>query len=116
MTRGRCIAATVALASCVGYWSCCSQADAQTAQRNSPPQIKWNPGHYMASGAVMSAGRTLSYVRPEMDDLNHQNHVLGYRAWFTWGALEPTQGHYDFSVVDSLLARLKTAYDHPKRL
>lgn len=116
MTRGRCIAATVALASCIGYWSCPSQADAQTAQRNSPPQIKWNPGHYMASGAVMSAGRTLSYVRPEMDDLNHQNHVLGYRAWFTWGALEPTQGHYDFSVVDSLLARLKTAYDHPKRL
>jgi hypothetical protein len=81
-----------------------------------PGSIKWNPGHYMASDAVMSVGKTLSYVQPEMDDLNNQDAVLGYRAWFTWGALEPTQGNYDFSVVDAVLARLKTAYNKPKRL
>ena len=83
---------------------------------SAPGSIKWNPGHYMASDGVMGAGRTLSYVQAEMDDLNNQDAVLGYRAWFTWGALEPTQGNYDFSVVDAMLARLKTAYNKPKRL
>jgi hypothetical protein len=78
--------------------------------------IKWNPGHYMASDAVMGAGKTISYVQPEIDDINNQDAILGYRAWFTWGALEPTQGNYDFSVVDAVLARLKTSYNKPKRL
>ena len=87
-----------------------------TGGTSAPGSIKWNPGHYMASDAVMSAGKTISYVQAEMDDLNNQDAVLGYRAWFTWGALEPTQGNYDFSVVDAVLARLKTAYNKPKRL
>jgi hypothetical protein len=55
-------------------------------------------------------------VQPEIDDINNQDAILGYRAWFTWGALEPTQGNYDFSVVDAILARLSTAYNKPKRL
>ncbi len=78
--------------------------------------IKWNPGHYMASGTVLYAGRTMSNIQSEMDNLNNQDAMLGYRIWVTWGALEPTQGNYDFSVVDSILARLKTAYNKPKRL
>jgi hypothetical protein len=78
--------------------------------------IKWNPGHYMASNTVLYPGKTLSYVQPEMDDLNHQDAILGYRAYVSWGALEPTQGNYDFSVLDSILARLKTGYNKPKHL
>ena len=78
--------------------------------------IKWNPGHYMASGTVLYAGRTLSNIQSEMDNLNNQDAMLGYRIWVTWGALEPKQGVYDFSVIDSVLARLKTAYNKPKRL
>jgi hypothetical protein len=83
---------------------------------SSKGSIKWNPGHYMASEAVLGGGKTISYVQAEMDDLNHQDAILGYRAWFTWGALEKTQGTYDFTVVDAILARLKTAYNKPKRL
>jgi hypothetical protein len=128
------------MAGVIASWMCLSvyAAPASATQPDPPPQvcvnnhcvstpapggptpasgsIKWNPGHYMASDGLMSAGRTLSYIQPELDDLNNQDAVLGYRAWFTWGALEPTQGNYDFSVVDAMLARLKTAYNKPKRL
>jgi hypothetical protein len=52
----------------------------------------------------------------EMNDLDHRDAVLGYRMLISWGALEPTPGHYDFSVIDAALARLKNEYDKPKRL
>jgi hypothetical protein len=78
--------------------------------------IKWNPGHYMASGTVLYGGRTISSIQSEMDDLNNQDAILGYRVWVTWGALETTQGNYDFSTLDAVLARLKTGYNKPKRL
>lgn len=78
--------------------------------------IKWNPGHYMASGTVLYAGGTIAKVQAEMNDLNNQDAMLGYRIWVTWGALEPTQGNYDFSVIDAILAQLKTGYNKPKRL
>lgn len=79
-------------------------------------QIKWNPGHYMASNGVIYRGTSLTGFYSEMDDLNNWNKILGYRAFVTWAALEPTQGTYDFSVIDALLARLKTHYNQPKRL
>ncbi len=88
----------------------------QCATSTSTGPIKWNPGHYMASDAVLTAGRTIGYVQQEMDDLNNQDAILGYRVYITWGALEPTQGNYDFSVLDAILTRLKTAYNKPKRL
>ncbi|MEP6546178.1 MAG: hypothetical protein ABJD53_01830 [Gammaproteobacteria bacterium] len=78
--------------------------------------IKWHPGHYMASGAVLYAGTGMPKIQTELDDLNNQDAILGYRVWVTWGALEPTRGNYDYSVIDAVLARLKTAYNKPKRL
>ncbi|HEX3848626.1 MAG TPA: hypothetical protein VHV81_14680, partial [Steroidobacteraceae bacterium] len=79
-------------------------------------QIKWNPGHYMASYGIVRGGGSSNFVRTEMDDLNNHDAILGYRMLITWSALEPTEGHYDFSVIDAALARLKTAYNKPKRL
>ncbi len=78
--------------------------------------IKWNPGHYMDSESVIRPGSTVSNVIYELNDLNNQDAVLGYRVNVTWGALEPTEGNYDFSVLDAILAKLKTAYNKPKRL
>jgi hypothetical protein len=78
--------------------------------------IKWNPGHYMASYSVLYGGSTISRVQSEMDDLNNQDAIIGYRAYITWAALEPTKGNYDFSVLDAVLARLKTGFNKPKRL
>jgi len=78
--------------------------------------IKWNPGHYMGSNTVLHAPASIGRVQSEMDDINNQDAILGYRIFITWGALEPTQGNYDFSTVDAILNRLTTAYNKPKRL
>lgn len=78
--------------------------------------IKWNPGNYMASYTVLGAGDTLSKVQSEMDDINGYNNILGYRVFITWGALEPSEGVYDFSLLDAIFNRLKTQYNQPKRM
>ena len=81
-------------------------------------QIKWNPGHYMASYAKILGSSTpsLGSEITEMDDLNNQDAIVGYRIWISWGALERSQGNYDFSLLDQALTRLKTAYNKPKHL
>ena len=70
----------------------------------------------MASNTVMYTGATLAKFQSEMDDINNQDAIQGYRVFITWGALEPTPGQYDFSALDAILARLKTQYNKPKRL
>src|SRR5437660_126560 len=47
--------------------------------------IKWNPGHYMASGTVLYGGGGISSLQNEMNDLNNQDAIQGYRVWVTWG-------------------------------
>jgi hypothetical protein len=76
--------------------------------------VKWNPGHYMASGSILYPGSSL--LTFEMDNLNGQDAFVGYRMLITWAALEPTEGNYDFSLIDAALARLESHYDRPKRL
>jgi len=66
--------------------------------------------------SVLYGSTPASKLFYEMDDLNNQDAMLGYRLWVTWGALEPTQGHYNFSALDTVLARLKTQYNKPKRM
>jgi hypothetical protein len=78
--------------------------------------IKWNPGHYMTSYSKIYPGSTISSVMGELNDLNNHDAILGYRMYITWGAMEPTQGNYDFSVIDAIRTQLETAYNKPKRL
>lgn len=78
--------------------------------------IKWNPGHYMASDTVLGPRGTIATVQTEMDDINGYDNILGYRVLITWGALEPSEGSYNFSLLDAILNRLKTQYNKPKRL
>lgn len=101
----------------------CVNGQCATTSPSGPPapapaagSIKWNPGHYMASESTLYGGSPVSNLTAEMNDLNHQDAILGYRIWITWGALEPTQGNYNFAALDAALARLKTAYNKPKRL
>ena len=77
--------------------------------------IKWNPGHYMASFGTVYGGKSTSFIQYELNDLNNQDAFLGYRMAISWAALEPTQGNYDFSAIDAVLATLKT-FNKPKRL
>ncbi len=100
----------------------CVKDQCVTSAGSSPPPatgggtIKWNPGHYMASYGIITGGGSTSFVANEMNDLNNQDSVLGYRMLITWGAIEPSKGQYDFSAIDAALTRLKTAYNKPKRL
>jgi hypothetical protein len=130
MSRPRAMAAAALLAT-VSFLTGSVWGQASTAPQSRPPpqvcvngqctatpggRIKWNPGHYMASYGIVRGDGSSEFMRREMDDLNNQDAFLGYRMLITWGALEPTQDKYDFSVIDTALARLKTAYNKPKRL
>jgi hypothetical protein len=117
----------VATAALLGLLTCFFAISAQSQTRpNPPPQIcvngqcattpaatspapalasghiKWNPGHYMASYGVVYGGPGRS--------------TSGYRMMITWGAIETSQGTYNFSAIDNILAQLKTAYNKPKHL
>jgi hypothetical protein len=78
--------------------------------------VKWNPGHYMASNSILSPSSTVATVQSEMDDIANYDNIIGYRVFITWGALESSQGVYNFSVLDAVLNRLKTHYAHPKHM
>jgi hypothetical protein len=92
-------------------------ATTDPAPKNSTPgSIKWNPGHYMASEAILNPNETMSKVQLEMDDIGSYDSVIGYRVFVTWSALESSQGVYDFSVLDAILNRLKTHYHLPKHM
>lgn len=95
---------------------CASSPVPPTASGPTSGKIKWNPGHYMASYGVVYGGRSAAFMQGEADDLNNQDAILGYRMLITWGAMEPSKGNYDFSAIDTILSRLKTAYNKPKRL
>jgi hypothetical protein len=79
-------------------------------------KIKWNPGHYMASGTILFANDTISKIGAEMADLNGWDKIVGYRVLITWGAIERTKGQYDFALLDQIMARLKNNYGKPKQL
>src|SRR6202043_1451024 len=88
--------------------------------------IKWNPGHYLASNAVLKPGEQFT-VQPqpsgtwngfltELSQLNNQDNVVGYTAFVYWSALEPSQDKYDFSQISALLNYLRTHFNKPKHL
>jgi hypothetical protein len=88
--------------------------------------IKWNPGHYLASNAVLKPGELFT-VQPqpsgtwngfltELSQLNNQDNVVGYTAFVYWSALEPSQDKYDFSQISALLNYLKTHFNKSKHL
>jgi hypothetical protein len=70
----------------------------------------------MASNTVWYGGNHLADIEPEMDTINGYDNIVGYRVFITWGAIEQSQGNYDFSLVDAILNRLKTQYNKPKHL
>ena len=86
--------------------------------------IKWNPGHYLGSNAILAPGGQFTVQPPgtwnqflaELSHLNNQDNVVGYTAHVYWSALEPSQDKYDFSQISALLSYLKTHFNKPKHL
>src|SRR5579862_1314267 len=80
-------------------------------------KIKWNPGHYAAGNGSMFGGTLASSWYPTVDHaLGGWKDIKGFRMWITWGAIETSEGVYDFSQVDALLNRMKTQYGTPRHL
>jgi hypothetical protein len=94
---------------CIG--STCANSPASPGGK-----IKWNPGYYGESNTVVRAGGTISRVQQELDMVGAKPGIQGYLFLTTWGALEPTQGNYDFTLLDSIYKRLTTGYATPKRM
>lgn len=92
------------------------QSCAKTTAVTATGQIKWHPGHYIASNGAHKLGTPASTFLGELDAAGNDPHVLGWRGIYTWGALEPQKGQYDFSAIDAELAILKTHYSSPKRI
>lgn len=90
----RVLLATLIVAILVGS---AAGATSDTATRN----VKWHPGHYIF---VQSSPLGLDSLREPF---------LGVQKMYTWRALEPERGRYDFSAIRSDLAFLGA---HGKRL
>jgi hypothetical protein len=79
-------------------------------------QIKWNPGHYMASESILRGPGDLVKLRAEMKGLQGHPGVLGYRVLVSWSSIEKSKGVYDFTLIDQVMSQLKTGFDTPKRM
>jgi hypothetical protein len=96
---------------CIGGNCVTTPAPAQSGR------IKWNPGHYAAGNGSLLGGKKASDWYPTMDHaMGGWKEVKGFRMWISWGAIETTEGVYDFSQVDAVLNRMKTQYGTPRHL
>lgn len=50
--------------------------------------VKWNPGHYGASGGICGGGDQFSKFQPEIADMCKDAWIKGYRLFITWGHLD----------------------------
>ena len=64
---------------CVNGICATATAPAPTTDPVTSGHIKWNPGHYMASYGVVYGGKSTSFMQWEMNDLNNQDAIIGYR-------------------------------------
>lgn len=88
----------------------------KTTATTAGDQIKWHPGHYVASNGLHKLGSKASAFQNELDAAGNDPNAKGWRGIYAWAALEPQKGVYDFSVMDAELQILKTKYPKAKRL
>jgi hypothetical protein len=65
--------------------------------------IKWHPGHYVLFGAGDSEAQVLRNI----DAIGNEPSIRGVQVRLRWCDLEPSKGVYDFSKIDTYLARLR---------
>ncbi len=72
--------------------------------------VHWNPGHYIRTSGDHSGADQAGYLAGVMRTVarvDDDPEVLGAMVTFAWGALEPTEGTYDFSSVRTVLDDLE---------
>ena len=75
-------------------------------------KIKWHPGHYVKTQGDHSDTDQDDYYNGiingnSMDRMNEVPEMWGVFVAFAWGALEITEGVYDFTRMDQVLARIE---------
>jgi hypothetical protein len=80
----------------------------------SPGTMKWFPGWYMGSDAILTGGRawTDTHFTSELADMRSSPaSVIGYRAFVTFGHIDPNnangvQANYHFADIDGMKANI----------
>ncbi|MGH8210925.1 MAG: hypothetical protein ACREU6_15310 [Steroidobacteraceae bacterium] len=80
--------------------------------------IKWHPGHYLSATdrafyGTAASGRMLQSSLAK--SIDNESAIQGIQQMYTWAALEPQKGQYDFSQITSDLKYLHSL-PTPKRL
>jgi hypothetical protein len=65
--------------------------------------IKWHPGHYV----MLDGGSSLSGHFRQIDEIGNERNIEGVMIRIWWSDLETSWGRYDFSRIDSYIARLR---------
>jgi hypothetical protein len=91
--------------------SASSSGAASSSSGGSPTgkRVKWNPGHYGASGGIARPGDALSKFTPEMDQMCKDDWIVGYRLLITWSALDAGPFTFTSSVGGSTSGTLTAA-------
>jgi hypothetical protein len=74
--------------------------------------VKWNPGHYGASGGVAGRADLFSKFQPEIDDMLKDSWVKGYRLFYSWAGLE--EGTLQLAAAVSIGAKSATLKVAPR--
>jgi hypothetical protein len=90
---------------------CIGAKCATTSTNPAGGKVKWNPGHYGASGGIAYPTDSVSKFTPEMDDMLKDDWIVGYRIFITWAALDKGPVSFTSSVGGTTSGTLSAPVD-----
>ena len=87
--------------------SLCVEESASCATVATSEKIKWHPGHYLGIGYFLALPATMTSpnnMTAAIAEIASMPTIKGVLVGFDWGALETTEGTYNFALLDQLLA------------
>lgn len=84
---------------CIGDTVCTSSPDPDPT--NGSGAVRWQPGHYLRFGISESEASVLQ----GLDSIRDEPAVVGIKIYRLWRKIETSEGVYDWSFLDSVVAR-----------
>lgn len=82
------------------------EAAPSTGGGGTPGAKKWHPGHYHKTQGPWNATGYCATVTSQLTRATESTHLRGEWVAYAWGAIETTDGVYDWSCVDAHIAYL----------